>query len=150
MVSYWTCCPASKLGALNHVLANHELHNRLFSRTSNRRAATPLRYSTATSSKQHRDMDPTRGAGSPAGGRRRRLLRMFGKKKEEQLSVLPDAQPIASSTRPSGEASDQSLWDRAYEALRKEAPDLVVKYQKLLADEAQAMSTHYLHAVRCR
>lgn len=125
--------------------------------------------------KRHRDRDPVRKDGSPAGERggvlHRTYARIFARKRGgEQLVVATDAPLVASSASlgrhtpggPSGDASvnssprsyqltkyecshpNQSLWDRAYEALEKENPDLVTEYRNLLAKEAQAMGTHHL------
>lgn len=121
--------------------------------------------------KRHHDRDPVKKAGPSTEDRGGVLhrFRFFGRKKgREQPVVRADAPPVTSSARPSHHApgvpsgdasinssprsdqltnheyshSNQSLWDRAYEALGKESPDLVTKYQNLLAKEAQAMGMY--------
>lgn len=127
--------------------------------------------------KRHRDGDPVQKAGSPVGERGGALHGIFGRKGGREQAVAPtDAPPVASSASPSRHApggpsgdasvdsspgsdqfteceyshSKQSLWDRAYKDLGKEKPDLVNKYQDLLAKEAQAMGTHQLQVVHYR
>jgi hypothetical protein len=126
--------------------------------------------------KRHRDRDLLQKAVSPAGERGGILHRIFSRKGGRDQPVAPtDAPQVASSASPSGHApggpssdtsvncnpgsdqltkyeyshSNQSLWDRAYEAVGKECPDLATEYQNLLAKEAQAMGTDYLHVIHC-
>lgn len=137
---------------------------------------TRPRLPTVMNFKRNRDTDPVQRAGSHAGERGGALRRIFGGKRGQEQSVVPsDAPSVASSSSPSRHApggpsgdasvnsgpgsdqltknecslSKQSLWDRAYEALGKESPDLVTKYQNLLEIEAQAMGTHHLQVVHC-
>jgi hypothetical protein len=126
-----------------------------------------------------RDAVQKAGLWARARGFSHRIVRGKGEReKKRDESVVPtDALPIVSSAGPSlpvpgrtsdvasvnssrgsGRAanheysysdSDQSLWDRAYEALGNQYPDLVKKYQKLLGDEARKMGTRHLHVAKC-
>jgi hypothetical protein len=124
--------------------------------------------------KRHRDRDVVQKAGTMARERGSFWHRILARKGGREQPVVPtDAPPVVSSTStsrpvpggPPGDASvnssrdsdqatkyeyshsNQSLWDQAYEALGKQYPDLVTKYQNLLENEAQAMGTQHLRVV---
>lgn len=65
----------------------------------------------------------------------------------ENGSVNPDLE-----SRPHSNHEDsptiQSLWDHAYDTLRKNEPKLIEDYEELLSKEAQKMSTHYLQIMQ--
>lgn len=104
---------------------------------------------------QHRDKGPAQKAASSGG---RFLGRLFGRKKEREpqtisagaLVTTPSANSnfqtkngLSSDGSSLASPSDQSLWDRAYEALEEQNPDLTRKYRELLVVDGQQSLGQY-------